>query len=158
MDGRFEWESVSETDPSTNLSDVLSELIAFDAQGRAVWPAQELEAMLGRAVGEFLNNNQSASVRELLESANPSIQLLIELKNLAKRRPRNLIPPEMALLLYYGSIAAAMVRCGARITRLRDEDLRNGFSWAIKQPWVPEKICAVFREGLLRLSGGQWRE
>jgi hypothetical protein len=141
------------------MSDALSELIAFDAQGRAIWPAKELEAMLGRQVGEFLDNEQSGSVRELLESLHPPIEILVELKNVAKRRPRNLIPPEMALLLYYGSIAAAMVRCGKRITKLRDEDLRNGFTWAIKQPWVPQGIVEVFRQTMLKMSGVQnWRE
>jgi len=150
---------VSDIDPSTDLSDALSELIAFDAQGRAVWPAKELEGMLGRQVGEFLNNEQSGSVRELLESLNPSIDVLVELKNVAKRRPRNLIPPEMALLLYYGSIAAALVRCGRRITKLRDEELRDGFTWAIKQPWVPERIVEVFRQGMGRLGASQkWRQ
>jgi hypothetical protein len=149
---------VSEIDPSTNLSDALSELIAFDAQGRAVWPAKELAAMLGREVGEFLKNEQSGSVRELLETPNPSIEILIELKNLAKRRPKHLFPPEMALLLYYGTIAAAMVRCGERITKLGDEHLRDGFTWAIKQPWVPESICDLFRTASLKVGSAQkWR-
>ena len=150
---------MSETDPSTTLSDALSELIAFDAQGRAVWPARELERMLNQPLGELANSDQTGSLRELLESSNPSIEFLVELKDLAKQRPSNLFPPEMALLMYYGTIAAAMVRCGKRITKLRDEDLRSGFTWAIKQPWVPEGICEVFRQGILKLSGGQgWRE
>jgi hypothetical protein len=147
---------VSDIDPSTNLSDALSELIAFDAQGRAVWPAKELGAMLDRPLEEL---GSGGSVRELLECPAPDVEVLIAMKNLAKRRPRNLFPPETALLLYYGSIAAAMVRCGRRITKLRDEELRNGFTWGIKQPWVPEGICEVFREGMGKLGGGQkWRE
>jgi hypothetical protein len=165
VDGRFRGSflfstgaALSEIDPSTNLSDALSDLIAFDAQGRAVWPAKELERMLGRQVGEFLKSEQSGSVRELLESSDPSIEVLIELKNLAKRRPKHLFPPEMALLLYYGTIAAAMVKCAERITKLRDEDLRDGFTWAIKQPWVPEEICELFRQATSKLGGGQWRE
>jgi len=150
---------LSETDPSTTLSDALSELIAFDAQGRAVWPAKELERMLGRQVGEFLKTEQSGSVRELLESSNPSVEVLVELKNLAKRRPKHLFPPEMAMLLYYGTIAAAMARCGERITKLRDEDLRDGFAWGIKQPWVPEGICELFRQANAKLNSSEkWRQ
>jgi len=99
------------------------------------------------------------SVRELLEHSSPPMELLVSVKNLAKRRPKNLFPPEMALLMYYGSIAAAMVRWGKRITKLRDEDLRNGFTWAITQPWVPEKICELFRQAISQLSGAQnWRK
>jgi hypothetical protein len=150
---------VSEIDPSTNLSDALSELIAFDAQGRAVWPAKELEGILRRPLGEFLNTTQIGSLRELLESSNPQIKLLCDLKDLAKCRPKHLFPPEMALLLYYGSIAAAMVRCRQRISKLHDDDLKNGFTWAIKQPWVPENVCDLFRQASSKLSSGQkWRK
>jgi hypothetical protein len=154
---------VSDTDPSTNLSDALSELIAFDAQGRAVWPARELagklEEPLSQLSGDLNCLNEIQTVRELLEHPNPPIEMLMRLKDLSKRRPTDLFPPEMALLLYYGSIAAGMVRCGKSITKLRDEDLRNGFTWTIKQPWVPESICELFRRALSQLSGGQkWRE
>jgi len=155
---------VSESiDPSTNLSDALSELIAFDAQGRAIWPARELAAKLEEPLtklgGDFFARQENRSARQLLEDANPPIELLTAVKDLSKRRPRDLFPPEMALLLYYGSIAAAMVRCGKRITKLRDEDLRNGFSWAIKERWVPEKICELFRQGIFQLSGAaNWRK
>ena len=154
---------MSDIDPSTNLSDALSELIAFDAQGRAIWPAKELAAKLEEPLNKFggeLNcSKEIQTVRELLEHPNPPIELLIRVKDLSKRRPRDLFPPEMALLLYYGSIAAGMVRCGKRITKLRDEDLRNGFSWAVKEQWVPEKICELFRQAMSQLSSGQkWRE
>ncbi|HEV8291073.1 MAG TPA: hypothetical protein VGP94_04095 [Tepidisphaeraceae bacterium] len=157
---------VSDIDPSTNLSDALSELIAFDAQGRAIWPAKQLEMMLQQPLADFeiLLQIQTpiGSVRELLEHANPPIDLLMAVKELSKRHrkdQRSNLPPEMALLLYYGSIAAAMVRCGQKISKLRDDDLRNGFTWAIKEQWVPEKVCELFRQALSKLSGAQkWRE
>jgi hypothetical protein len=153
---------VDEIDPST-LSDALSELIAFDSKGRAIWPAKHLEMMLAEPLGKFGIECDSApetrSARELLEHPNPSLALLIAIKDLAKRRSKDLLPPEMALLLYYGSIAAAMVRCGQRISKLRDEDLRNGFTWAIKQPWVAENICELFRQASAKLIPQQnWRE
>jgi hypothetical protein len=153
---------MSDIDPST-LSDALSELIAFDSKGRAVWPAKQLETMLWEPLGKFgVQTNSSPetrSARELLEHPTPSIELLIAIKGVAKRHSKDLLPPEMALLLYYGSIAAAMVRCGQRITKLRDDDLRNGFTWAIKQPWVPENIRELFRAALAKSSSGQkWRE
>ena len=154
---------MSEIDPPSNLSDALSELIAFDAQGRAIWPARELAAKLEEPLsklgGDLNCSKEIQTVRELLEHANPPIELLIRVKDLSKRRPRDFFPPEMALLLYYGSIAAAMVRCGKRITKLRDDDLRNGFSWAIKEQWVPEEICELFRQGISQLNSAQnWRE
>ena len=153
---------VSELDPSI-LSDALSELIAFDAQGRAVWPAKQLDEMLGEPLTKFGLKLHPAmadlTLRQLLEQPNPPIDLLLEVKNLSKHAPKGLFPLEMILLLYYGSIAAAMVRCGRRISKLPDEDLRNGFTWAIKQPWVPENIRELFRQATSKLSGGQkWRE
>ena len=94
---------MSDIDPSTNLSDALSELIAFDAQGRAIWPAKELAAKLeeplNRFGGELNCSKEIQTVRELLEHPNPPIELLIRVKDLSKRRPRDLFPPEMALLL-----------------------------------------------------------
>ena len=153
---------MSDLDPSTNLSDALSELIAFDAQGRAIWPAKELAAKLEEpliTLGGELRSPEIQTVRELLEHPDRPIELLRAVKDLSKRSPGDLFPPEMALLLYYGSIAAAMVRCGQRITKLRDEDLRNGFTWVIKEPWVGESVCELFRQALSKLSGGQkWRE
>ena len=147
----------------SNLSDALSELIAFDARGRALWPVKHLEEMLGDPLSKFGvecdSSPETRSARELLEQANPSIELLIAIKDLAKRRSKDLFPPEIGLLLYYGSIAAAMVRCGRRISKLPIDDLRNGFTWAIKQPWVSESICELFRQALSKVSGGQnWRE
>ena len=143
---------MSDIDPSINLSDALSELIAFDAQGRAIWPAKELAAMLS-------DHPQIRLARELLEEPNPALEPLIALKDSAKRRTRESFPPEVALLIYYGSIAAAMVRCGRRITRLRDDDLRHGFMWAIQQPWVPQSISDLFRQAISKLSSGpRWRE
>jgi hypothetical protein len=154
---------LSEIDPSTNLSDALSELIAFDAQGRAIWPARELAAKLEEPLtklgGESVGSQEIRTARELLEHPGPPVELLWAVKELSKRRPRDVFPPEIALLLYYGCIAAAMVRCGQRITKLPDDDLRNGFTWAIKEEWVPERVCDLFRQALPRLSGGQqWRE
>jgi len=153
---------VSEFDPSS-LSDALSELIAFDARGRAVWPARQLDEMLGEPLTKFGLRLQppmaDLTLRQLLEQPNPPIDLLLEVKNLSKHSPKGLFPLEMILLLYYGSIAAAMTRCGRRITKLPDEDLRNGFTWAIKQPWVPENICELFRQATSKLGSGQkWRE
>ena len=154
---------VNESEPTANLSDALSELIAFDSRGRAVWPAKQLAEMLEEPLTtfdtQFLGQEGIRSARELLEHPNPPIELLVAVKDLSKRRPKDLFPPEMALLLYFGSIAAAMVRCGRKISKLRDNDLRNGFIWAVKQPWVPENICDLLRQALSKVGGNQnWRE
>jgi hypothetical protein len=163
---------VSDIDPSTNLSDALSELIAFDAEGRAIWPAKQLEAMLrepleihgGEPLQRLLSQAQPPirTAQELMEHPNPTLELLAAVKDLSKRHKtdcRSVLPPEMTLLLYYGSIAAALVRCEKRITKLRDDDLRNGFTWIIKQPWASEGVRELFRQALRKLTGGQnWRE
>ncbi len=168
----LELSTVSEIDPSTNLSDALSELIAFDAEGRAIWPAKQLEAMLreplgihgGESLQQLLSQAKPPihSVQELLEHPNPPLELLKAVKDLSKRHKadrQSVLSPEMGLLLYYGSIAAALVRRGQRITRLRDDDLRNGFTWVIKQSWAGEQVRELFRQALRKLTGGQhWRE
>ena len=164
------WAPVSESDPSSELSDALSELIAFDREGRAIWPARQLEEMLLTPLGEHAGaklkklmaeaNPPITSAKDLLEHRAPSVELLAGVKDLAKRLKidrAGTIAPEMSLVLYYGSIAAGLVRCGVRISKLRDEDLKNGFTWVITQQWVGESMREVFREGLRKLTAGPWR-
>lgn len=156
----------------------LSDLIAFDADGRAVWPAAQLKSALREQLLSGLNNLVadrnlfdaiSASTTppltnylDLLRHPRPPLDLLIITKDhakLAHRDPRSALPPDVALLLYYGSIAAALLRHGRRISRLTDDELRGGFNWAVRQSWVDDETRSLFLKTLrlMRSSLLRWR-
>jgi hypothetical protein len=79
------------------------------------------------------------SFSDLFHHASPPIELLRLTKEFAKANmdhPDSGMPTEVVSLLYYMSIATALVRLGVRITQLPDPDLRRGLLWANEQPWL----------------------
>lgn len=164
--------------------DPLADLIAFDADGRAIGPANELKAALhqhlhcplfqsfhAHALSHGANLPALAaaatppiySLADLLRHPAPPIDLLWMAKDFAKitkDNPHSPLPPELSLLLYYGSITAALLRCQQRITKLSDDRLRSGLSWAARQPWLDETTRALFLHGLdfLRSPRHLWRK
>lgn len=91
---------------------------------------------------------------DLFQHANPPVELLRRAKDFAKscRANPDLLPPEVATLLYYTAIVVARLRHDAKITELDDAGLRSGSEWAIAQPWVDERMKALFRQGLEKLK------
>ena len=61
--------------------------------------------------------------------------------------PDSSLPSEVAAALYYTSIAAALVRLDARITRLQDADLRRGLLWTTEQAWLDEATKQLLLAG-----------
>lgn len=163
--------------------DMLSRLIAFDADNRALWPAQALSQALDVQLKMKLDTIVVMAPREdriglvtLLEESAPDLQtfndllwhprppleLLRATKEFAKRAKHSrhsTVPPEIALLVYYGSIVAGLLRLGRRITTLGDEDLRQGINWVVRQQWVEPRIRQLFRDALEHLRVGRhlWR-
>ena len=59
----------------------------------------------------------------------PSLELLIAIKQFGRQlrdAPESPLQGSPATVLYYAAIAAALIRCKERITRLLDADLRAG--------------------------------
>ncbi len=89
---------------------------------------------------------------ELLADPRPPLGLLQATKRFAKSHREHgssLLPPQVATVLYYASIAAALVRCERRISDLSDAKLREGFDWCIARDWVGDGI----RELLVEAAG-----
>jgi RNA polymerase sigma-70 factor (ECF subfamily) len=96
-----------------------------------------------------------SSFAQLLHHPSPRPELLELVKDFAKEHrsdPESPLGREVATVLYYATLAAALTRCGARITRHDDDTLRQGFRWGHEQPWVDEATRGLFREGLQRLE------
>ncbi|HXJ55929.1 MAG TPA: hypothetical protein VNU68_04615 [Verrucomicrobiae bacterium] len=85
--------------------------------------------------------------RELLTGPHPPIELLKLVKDFAKRHAKTedgRLPEDVASMLYFASIAVALVRCGERISRLNDDKLRKGAEWALDQSWLDEATRLLF--------------
>lgn len=83
---------------------------------------------------------------DLLFHSRPPVELLAMVKQFAKSNRgvrRGPLPRAAAIVLYYAAIAAALARCGERITSLDDEQLRQGFDWVLARRWVDEQTRAL---------------
>jgi hypothetical protein len=96
-----------------------------------------------------------ASFGDLLGLPAPPVALLEMVKEFAKasRRPgRCQLPPDVATMLYYLAIGAALFRCGCRLTRLSDSILWDGLRWAGAQPWADTAIRDLLRRAAACVS------
>jgi hypothetical protein len=150
--------------------ELLSGLLCFDADDRLIWPAEQLQAFLQFQLGARLCATQWSTLGDLpletygdlLHHPRPLLALLIQTKDQAKRHYSDhdsYLPPEIWLLVYYGCILAAELRCSRRISRLPDSELIASINWALRQPWLGTSTRRLFAQGLhhLHLPRGRWR-
>ena len=91
------------------------------------------------------------SFGDLLKHERPPLALLELSKEFAKRclnSPHSTIPHDVARVLYFASIAAALSRCGRRISELSDARIISGISWALSREWLAEEARDVLSSGL----------
>jgi hypothetical protein len=155
----------------------LATLMAQGAERAHLWRADELGAIFRHQLSapilvdlggldaataarlKMLSDAQSLllkSFADLLLHATPPIELLRLAKDFAKANmdhPEGALPKEVAAVLYYASISAALTRLDERITQLKDPDLERGIRWAKDQPWVDKQIQELLVQGLNKLSG-----
>jgi hypothetical protein len=92
---------------------------------------------------------------ELLHHPAPPLALLVLTKNFAKScdvQPGYCLPSEIATLLYFGAIAAALARIGQRITSMENRSIGEGVRWALAQTWIDGKTRALFEEAAVQLN------
>jgi len=85
----------------------------------------------------------------------PPIELLTLSKDFAKgnmEQPDSSLPNEVAAVLYYVSIAAALVRLDRRISQLGDAELKRGLEWAKGKAWVEPRLQQLLGEALQKLA------
>jgi hypothetical protein len=154
----------------------LSKLLDLDKAAKDVWRPEELSDLwqhqlnaplevdvstLGGEAKTRLDTASSTMVSpprtfaELFHHPHPTVALLRLAHAFGKRNSQgdgNVIPKKTALMIYYASIAGALVRCGDTITTLSRAKLCEGFQWAIAQSWVDDRTRALLREGLKHLT------
>lgn len=112
------------------------------------------QALKTRTLAEALSLTFT-SLGNLLAHPNPPVELLKITKDFAKacrQNPRCPMPQEIASVLYFSSIAVALVRCRCRITGLTNDALAKGFRWVMDQPWLDISTRTLMNESLLYLD------
>jgi hypothetical protein len=151
--------------------EVLSSMLEMGEDARGSWRNEELgeilrhqlAAPLNVALGSFSGEaaqileklgtrlSLPANLNELLQSAQPPIELLALTKRFGKvysSDPESALPREIAVFIYYASIAVANLRCGERLTELRPEALKHGLQWCRDREWVDEPTRSLMNEAL----------
>lgn len=95
------------------------------------------------------------SFRDLFLHPHPPLALLEAVKDFAKRATvsrETVLPKAIARMLYYLTIAAALVRCGRSITSLGKKEQLLGLRWALSQEWLEGELRAVIEESIRKLE------
>ncbi len=153
---------------------VLFDLDTRDA--RRLWRAEELTAVMEHQLSvpirvdlvefdrglaakvERLADAQGLllkSFSDLLRHPHPPVELLAVVKDFAKAcrySPDSQLPPAVASMLYYASIAAAMLHCQRQISKLTNSQLHEGFVWALAQPWLGGFLRDLLREAMTAIA------
>lgn len=110
----------------------------------------------GRSRRATLSNPAIGSMLDLLRHPKPSLELLTLVKDFAKasrNEAGDLLPADIATVLYYTCIMLARVRCDRRITQLDDQSLITGLDWVIGLVWIDEELRATVRSGRDFIAG-----
>jgi hypothetical protein len=98
------------------------------------------------------------SFADLFQHPAPPVELLELIKAFAKANmdhPETGLPGEIAMTLYYVSIAAALVHIDTRISQLPDADLARGLRWTAEQAWLDEDTKGLLAQALNKLSNSE---
>ena len=164
----------------------LATLFELDGQdGERVWRPDELAAILRHQLAapvqydlRSLERGEAGKLKrlaeaeglllrsfgDLLDHAHPPIELLRMTKDFAKacrQSPTSPLPREIATVLYYAAIAVALLRCGHRITKLSNADLRQGMESMLGHDWLDARMRALFEaalKGLPAMNAGNGAE
>jgi len=146
----------------------VAQLMAATEGGEGGWQPEELGAILRHQLAAPLDWEATRAPRELAAASaparpapaeirtldelfhhpSPPVELLRLTKDFAKanrEHPSGALPPAVATVIYFASIAVARVRLGARITSLDDDAVRAGCEWVLAQAWVDEQARELFR-------------
>ncbi|MCY2952415.1 MAG: hypothetical protein NTU53_10605 [Planctomycetota bacterium] len=159
----------------------LAEMLRVGTEESHFWTADELAVLLrhrlempadfdleqlGPALAAQIRRGCASKSRpigsfgDLLFHPRPPVELLIMLRDYAAAcyvHPDSPIPHAVAAVLYFASIAAALVRCEQRIAQVSKKVLRCNLSLLKKQPWVDTRIKSLLQQGMgqLRQKEGQ---
>jgi len=152
-----------------------AEIMELNIEPRRVWQGHELADILSHQLAvplELEMGHRTLGVVEptsppdrlhlmtfadVLHNSDPLLQLLRLIKEFAKGHladSHSLLPKEIASILYFTAIAAALVRNGQRITSRPDQVIAEGIRWTLSLSWIDERTRAVLQEAADKLQAG----
>ena len=147
----------------------LARLLDLDAQGPTPWWSaadgtaaleHQLSSLLLPDVGDVPGAERGRlgalstgrTMLQALTDGAATVELLEAIKQFARHvrdQPASPLRGAPATVIYYAAIAAGLTR-GARITKLSDAALREGFHWAMEQAGTDE-LFAIFAQALRKM-------
>jgi hypothetical protein len=100
------------------------------------------------AAGGCAGDAPGLTFRGVLLASTPSLPMLRAVKNFARNLHQQMAsgyPEDVALVLYFGALAAADRGGMCRITRLAEQELLEGYAWSLERPWLPADLRGLFR-------------
>lgn len=98
----------------------------------------------------------NGSLREVLLRSDPPVAVLRLIKEFAKshrsREVESHLPREVASVIYYAAISAALLRTNERITDLGTTALCQGLDWVLRQEWIDDALRPLFLQAAQRLG------
>jgi hypothetical protein len=149
--------NVSEDSPYDCPKQELAAVLHHELQAPLPLALGNYAAEARTALKEYSNNgSDSESLQTLLLQPQPLPGILKVIKRFAKscslEGTQDGLPREIALLLYFLSIALARTRCQTRLSDLPDEAVVHGLTWMLGQSWVDEPIRSLANEALKGLG------
>jgi hypothetical protein len=161
--------NIRESDPAR-----LSRMLDFGSV-ECPWQPEDLRAILRHQLTAPIESDLAASdedvrmafdsgglpigrpetFNDLLHDPAPPLKLLEMLKAFAKANmlhPESALPREIATILYYSAICAALVRLGRRLSALPAASLMQGIETALDWDWVDPATRELLEDGRRRLS------
>ena len=148
-----------ENDPGTGAPTPqrLAALLALATPKAEPWAPEELKAIFEYQMSQpppgaaDVGRAACKCFLQLLRHPQPPLALLKLSKEFAKTSradPVYALPERVLASIYYLSIAAALVRCQARISSLSNPQLAQGFARVAAEPWMNAEFKELLREAL----------
>lgn len=146
--------------------DIIGQMLEIHDRRDELWNSSDLAELLRDLVGEPLtgilpdvrklvesDGERSpaalvpATLGELCEQPEPSLALLEGVKNKARQSIRDeasSLPGDVWSVVYFASIAAALVHGGVRISKSNNETLSYGFQRILELDWLTDSLRGLF--------------
>jgi hypothetical protein len=130
-------------------SDELAEILRHQLDAPLLFDLSAMGADGAAAASGEAGADHAWSFGALFLHPRPPLTMLRLTKRFAKtsdRRSANPLPSQVATVLYYAAIIAALLRHGERISGVDDAGLCEGTAWVLGQAWVTGPLRELFRE------------
>jgi RNA polymerase sigma-70 factor (ECF subfamily) len=130
----------------------LGQLYDWDQEDGSDIPMHvSLQSVLDSPIHNFVGGYEG-TIRSYLCDESPDVEALESIKewaNTQRATGSQALPGDLASVVYYGAISAALVRCGKRITGLNDQALLTGLRSVGEQAWLDNSLRSMIEHAII---------